>query len=142
MAGRVPQPVFGNTRFQLETCPAKETLYLKDLYYTFVQDDTLVLTPKHNLPISVIRHSPPADFHSCGSSASSLLCICDFPGQGCCHTGRTDSVESPCLAALQRGHRQHWGCRWCGEKGCCRATNCGHPCCEAITILSDTSPCS
>ena len=84
-------------------CPCKEELYLKNLYYTGVLEGTLRMTENHRFLISAIRHAPPCDFLPSGLSSRSIGCICDFPGHGCCHTGRTDLAESPCLPALQRG---------------------------------------
>ena len=110
-------------------CPCKEELYLKNLYYTGVLEGTLRMTENHRFLISAIRHSPPSDF-----LPPIGLCICDFPGHGCCHTGRTDLDESPCLPALQGGRWHHLGCRWCGEGGCCRTADCSHPCCEQLDL--------
>ena len=115
-------------------CPCKEELYLKNLYYTGVLEGTLRMTENHRFLISAIRHAPPCDFLPSGLSSRSIGCICDFPGHGCCHTGRADLAESPCLPALQRGRWHHLGCRWCGEGGCCRTADCGHPCCEQLDL--------
>ena len=124
--------VIGNTHFQYTSGPCKEELYLKNLYYTGVLEGTLRMTENHRFLISAIRHAPPCDFLPSGLSSRSIGCICDFPGHGCCHTGRTDLAESPCLPALQSGWRHHWGCRWCGEGACCRRADCGHPCCDLV----------
>ena len=121
--------VIGNTHFQYTPGPCKEELYLKNLYCTGVLEGTLRMTENHRFLISAIRHSPPSDF-----LPPIGLCICDFPGHGCCHTGRTDLDESPCLPALQGGRWHHLGCRWCGEGGCCRTADCSHPCCEQLDL--------
>ena len=88
------------------------------------------------LRVGVICHAPPEE---CGSEEGGCSCICDFRGHGCCVTGRTDGV-SPCREQImQRGQEAHYGCRWCGEGGCCRSGNCGHPCCEEYDKDGDRS---
>ena len=48
------------------------------------------------LTIHVVGHGPPDMFWS-GD------CICDFPGHGCCITGRTDDLRPRCKQSLQWG---------------------------------------
>ena len=84
------------------------------------------------LRIEVIRLRPPQDFREYEQG----FCICDFPGQGCCHTGRTDDLHFSCKhwwAQLTDGFPRWpaWRCTSCGNNGCCQSGNCGHPCCEA-----------
>ena len=74
------------------------------------------------LTIQVVSRGPPDMFWR--------GCICDFPGHGCCITGRIDDLKPQCQQSLQWGEESHWGCWWCGEDGCCRTGACGHACCE------------
>ena len=82
-----------------------------------------VIHPAGTLKIGVVLDAPPERFER-GS------CICDFRGYGCCVTGRTDGWSRCCEQIMQRGLEAHYECRLCGNNGCCRSGNCGHPCCE------------
>ena len=82
------------------------------------------MEPTDTLTLVVVPHDPPEKFER------EEGCICDFRGHGCCVTGRTDGVSQCREQIMQRGQEAHYGCRWCGEGGCCRSGNCGHPCCE------------
>ena len=70
------------------------------------------------LPITLIIHPPPTNF----GQHHALMCIWDFPGHGCCITGRSDDLHDLCV-------RHHDGCKCCGNCGICRSGNCGHACC-------------
>jgi len=65
------------------------------------------------IPIAVLLLPPPLLYND-GS------CICDFGG--CC---RLCFVPS------------NTGCSGCGNNGCCRSGNCGHPCCKKMVGLQD-----
>ena len=69
------------------------------------------------LLIRAIKEKPPEWFPNQG------MCICDFPGHGCCCTGRTDE------------HQHLW------HSGCCAAGNCGHTCCEKNDLVTHCDQC-
>ena len=83
----------------------RSTRRLTDLMAAYGEDGLLIIT--------VIRLPPPRDFDN-----NPGFCTCDFPGVGCCVTGRRDVA-----------HIHERGCRACGINGCCRAGECGHACC-------------
>ena len=71
--------------------------------------------------VSVQLLPPPSDY------SNLRHCICDF---GSC-----------CTLCMVPGR---YGCQGCGNTGCCRSGNCGHPCCEKADrgeILTQTSFC-
>ena len=83
--------------------------------------------------IRVVFKAPPEHFTTTG------MCICDFPGHGCCHTGRTDLHGANCnhwwsLLTDNFPRWPDWKCTRCGNNGCCQSGNCGHHCCETRAI--------
>ena len=83
------------------------------------------------LRVGVICDAPPEEF---GSEEGGRSCICDFRGHGCCVTGRIDGVGRCRERIMQGGQEAHYGCRWCGNNGCCRCGDCGHPCCKGRDV--------
>ena len=61
--------------------------------------------------VTVYKFPPPTDFRDYAG------CMCDFGGC-CCNCSVQSSTEC-------------WGC---GNNGCCRSGNCGHPCCEIAEV--------
>ena len=84
------------------------------------------------LPIIVIRHPPPDMFwkQEDGGDMAWFDCICKFPGQGCCVTGRTDHVQWRCDESTRWGLKYHRRCWWCGNRDECTRGLCHHPCCR------------
>ena len=95
----------------------REHTLLQDLRRELVQQETL-----HGadvLPITLVRIPPP---HTFGND----LCICDFPGYGCCIVGRSDALRDICAFDLFHDR----GCICCGNCACCRMGRCNHACCH------------
>ena len=98
------------------------------------------------LPITLVLPRPPETLGRC-------LCICDFPGHGCCITGRSD--DDRCALTIADGRSdddrsddnnglaigapelRHYGCKWCGNCGICRCGDCGHACCKERVAKSE-----
>ena len=76
------------------------------------------LSPDGDLIINIVRAQPPRSFQD-----MDVLCICDFPGHGCCRTGRTDELKDECFKCED-------DCRSCGNCGICRSGECDHSCCH------------
>ena len=91
----------------------RDRTLLQDLRLECVQQH--VLESDADLPITVIFLPPPERF-------GKGLCLCDFPGEGCCLRG-TDACRAkvahvpPCFA--------------CGYNAGCRAGQCEHTCCPS-----------
>ena len=74
-----------------------------------------ISNPADNLIINVVARPPPRIL-------SPGVCICDFPGHGCCLTGRTDEWKDECANCA-------FDCRSCGKCCVCRSGDCDHSCC-------------
>ena len=79
-----------------------------------------------NLVINVTLVPPPEDLGALNT------CICEYPGHGCCVTGRTDVFKELCGQLRRGGEEWHYGCTRCGNEAICRNGNCGHLCCELL----------
>jgi hypothetical protein len=80
---------------------------LEDLASTAGHQDRII-------PVVVELLPPPLIYNGVGH------CVCDF--WGCC-----------CLCSVPSASI----CEGCGNNGCCRAGDCGHPCCEGGAGLGD-----
>ena len=99
--------VGAETFTHVKEIPLRSTRRLTDLMAAYGEDGLLIIT--------VIRLPPPRDF-----DLNTGFCTCDFPGVGCCVTGRRDVA-----------HIHELWCRACGTGNnmSCRTGECGHACC-------------
>ena len=93
----------------------RQHVLLVDLHHACLTDGAL--NPDDNLIINVIAHQPPRVLPR-------GLCICDYPGHGCCITGRTDEWKGECANCL-------FLCRSCGNQTECFTGECDHACCSS-----------
>ena len=117
----------------------RDCTLLQDLREECLQEGTI--NSEDPLPITLVLHCPPETFDN-------NMCICEFPGYGCCITGRSDNggcaltvADGPSDDDVKRKVRflkwRHEGCKRCGNCGICRSGNCGHACCEKLVTRFD-----